>query len=126
MRTWDFLNFMHKIEKNIWLHNCNQTELEGVFLEALHTNQKVDLPGGADHRTYGTFETFQRDNDILIEITEISVISHLDQECPVSSRISAGQGPAKIEYFWRGPYTARVEITHRVRVTRARFEKFEL
>jgi hypothetical protein len=121
----DFRLFLDKIQKTIWLHNCNQDEIKSLFIKALHTNQKVDLSEGADHRTYGTFETFQRDNDILIEITEISVVSFKD-DCKISNLILAGQGPAKIEYFWRGPYTSRVEITHRVRVTRARFEKFEL
>lgn len=125
MKTWHFYDFIRKIEKNIWLHNCSQKEIEGVFLNALQSNQKIDLTGAADHRTFGTLETFQRDNDILCEIIEISVISNKDY-CKISSLISEGQGPAKIEYFWRGPYTARVEITHRVRLTRARFEKFEL
>lgn len=121
----DSVKFLSKLQKNIWLHNCNQNEIKDLFIKAIQTNEKIDLPEGADHRTYGTFETFRRDHDILIEITEVSVISYKDQ-CKISELISAGQGPAKIEYFWRGPYTARVEITHRVRLTHTRFEKFEL
>ena len=118
--------FLEKLKKNIWLHNCNQDEIKDLFIKAIQTNEKIDLHGGADHRTFGTFETFQRDHDILIEITELSVISYTDQECKITELISAGQGHSNIEYFWRGPYTARVEITHRVRITRARFEKFDL